>query len=64
MRSERRGQRDLFEETATVPDLRPELRAKLSPLLQRLLTEAAGIGQPDETTNSGDQENGDDQDHA
>src|SRR3954469_14013779 len=41
MRSERHSQRDLFEERAPVPHLRPELRAKLTPLLQILLTEAA-----------------------
>ena len=64
MRSERHSQRDLFEERATVPHLQPELRAKLTPLLQILLTEAAGVGQQDEVTWSGDQEGGDDQDHV
>jgi hypothetical protein len=64
MRSERHSQRDLFEERATVPHLQPELRAKLTPLLQILLTEAAGVGQQDKTTRSGAQEDGDDQDHA
>ena len=49
MRSERHSQRDLFEERTTVPHLRPDLQAKLTPLLQILLTEAAGVGQPDET---------------
>ena len=48
MRSERHSQRDLFEERATVPHLRPDLQAKLTPLLQILLTEAAGVGQQDE----------------
>ena len=38
--------------------------AKLTPLLQILLTEAAGVGQQDKTTRSGAQEDGDDQDHA
>jgi hypothetical protein len=64
MRSEQHSQRDLFEERAPPPHLRPELRAKLSPLLQILLTEAAGIGQQDETARAGAQEDGDDQDHA
>jgi hypothetical protein len=64
MRRERHSQRDLFEERATVPHLRPELRAKLSPLLQALLTEAADIGPQDAATRSGAQEDGDDQDHA
>ena len=64
MRRERHSQRDLFEERATVPHLQPELRAKLTPLLQILLTEAAGVGQQDKTTRSGAQEDGDDQDHA
>jgi hypothetical protein len=64
MRRERHSQRDLFEERATVPHLRPELRAKLTPLLQTLLTEAADIGPQDTTTRSGAQEDGDDQDHA
>ena len=44
MRRERHSQRDLFDERATVPHLRPDLQAKLTPLLQILLTEAAGIG--------------------
>jgi hypothetical protein len=64
MRSERHSQRDLFEERVTVPHLRPELRAKLTPLLQILLTEAADIGPQDAATRSGAQEDGDDQDHA
>jgi hypothetical protein len=64
MRSERHSQRDLFDERATVPHLRPELRAKLTPLLQILLTEAADIGPQDAATRAGAQEDGDDQDHA
>jgi hypothetical protein len=64
MRDERHSQKDLFEDRTTVPDLRPELRAKLSPLLQILLTEAAGVGHQDNTTNPSAQEDGDDQDHA
>ena len=64
MRSERHSQRDLFEDRATVPTLQPDLRAKLTLLLQVLLTEAAGVGQQHKTTNAGAQEDGDDQDHA
>ncbi len=64
MKSERHSQRDLFEARATAPDLRPDLHAKLSPLVQILLKEAAGVGQQDEATSSGGQEDGDDQDHA
>ncbi len=64
MESERHGQRDLFEERPTVPILQPDLRAKLALLLQRLLTEAAGVGQQDDTTRAGAQEDSDDQDHA
>jgi hypothetical protein len=60
MRSERHSQRDLFEERATVLHLRPDLQAKLTPLLQILLTEAAGVGQQDETARAGAQEDGDD----
>jgi hypothetical protein len=55
-------QRDLFEGKVVVLDLRPEIRAKLTSLLQGLLTEAAGrkakAGSPR------DGEAGDDQDHA
>jgi hypothetical protein len=64
MRSQQHSQRDLFEEEAPLPPLRAELRAKLSPLLQVLLTEAAGIGAQDAATRSNGQEDGDDQDHA
>ena len=65
MRSARRHQRDLFEPTARVADLRLDLRAKVTPLLQALLTEAAGV-RPRSTTadDRGREEHGDDQDHA
>ena len=63
MRSERHSQRDLFDERAAGPHLRPDLQAKLSPLLQALLTEAADIG-PQGGDTLGAQEDGDDQDHA
>ena len=41
MRRARRNQRDLFDETAQVAELRPDLRSRLTPLLQALLAEAA-----------------------
>jgi hypothetical protein len=59
MRSARRNQRDLFEPAPRVADLGSDLRTKLTPLLQALLTEAAGV-EPD----PGREEDGDDQDHA
>jgi hypothetical protein len=65
MGSTRHHQRDLFEPAARVADLRPDLRAELTPLLQTLLTEAAGV-EPRSTTSDdrGREEGGDDQDHA
>ena len=65
MRSTRRHQRDLFEPAARVADLRPDLRTKLTPLLQALLTEAAGVEpQPTTLDDRGHEEDGDDQDRA
>jgi hypothetical protein len=65
MRSTRRHQRDLFEPAAGVADLGPDLRTKLTPLLQALLTEAAGV-EPDPTPSDdlGREEDGDDQDRV
>ena len=64
MRSARRKQGDLFEEVR-VTELRPELRSRLTPLLQTLLAEAAQAElrqtPPDDDLGSG--EAGDDQDH-
>ena len=64
MRRARGNQRDLFDEAARVAELRPDLRAKLTPLLQALLSEAAGMephrSEPDDL---GGEEAGDDQDH-
>jgi hypothetical protein len=57
-----RSQPDLFDERATRPHLTPELRARLTPLLQSLLTEAAGLGQP--APHASAKEDGDDQDHV
>lgn len=54
MRGERHRQRDLFEPQETTP-----LQAKLAPLLQALLTEAAAI----ERVRCDNSETGDDQDH-
>ena len=59
----RRSQRDPFEETPQVAELRPDLRNQLALLLQALLAEAAGVQQHRaESLNGG--EAGDDQDHA
>ncbi len=63
MRSERYDQADLFQEQATMAGLLPELRSKVSLLLQALLAEAAGLGRT-EATQAIRQEGGDDQDHA
>jgi hypothetical protein len=55
----------LFEEATRTMNLQPEMRAKLTPLLQILLAEAADIVPHD--TEAGvpiDKENGDDQDRA
>jgi hypothetical protein len=65
MRKGRRRQRDLFDEAAQLSELRPDLRTTLAPLLQALLTEAAG-GQRRQTAakDRDGEEAGDDQDHA
>jgi|HubBroStandDraft_1064217.scaffolds.fasta_scaffold00022_70 hypothetical protein len=59
------SQRDLFEPAIGVVPLQADLRMKLTPLLQALLSEAAGVearqGQLDDL---GGKEAGDDQDHA
>lgn len=59
----RRNQRDLFDEVALVAELRPDLRTKLTPLLQALLSEAAGLD-PSQVEDLGGEEVGDDQNHA
>ena len=62
MRSERHRQRDLFEQRPILPELRSDLRSKLTPLLQELLTEAARDALlPAMTTREG---KGDEQDQA
>ncbi len=61
----RRSQRDLFDETPQVAELRPDLRNKLALLLQALLAEAAGVQQQRTESPACDGgEAGDDQDHA
>jgi hypothetical protein len=64
MRSERRTQADRFEQETLVPDLPPSLRAKLTPLLQALLREAAGQRSLTEADDLHGEEGRDDQDHA
>jgi hypothetical protein len=61
----RRNQRDLFDEAARVADLRPDLRAKLTPLLQALLSAAAAV-EPRQSKSGdlGGEEAGDDQDRT
>jgi len=58
-----RSQRDLFDETPQVAELRPDLRNKLALLLQALLAEAANVQQHG-TESLGGVEAGDDQNHA
>jgi hypothetical protein len=65
MQRARRNQRDLFDEATRVADLWPDLRAKLTPLLQALLSEAAGVAPRQSKSDTLDaEEAGDDQDHA
>ena len=59
-----RSQPDLFDERATHPHLTPELRARVTALLQSLLAEVAGLGQPDTARPASAKEDGDDQDHV
>jgi hypothetical protein len=64
MRRARRNQPDLFE-APRVADLRPDLRSKLTPLLQALLAEAAGMESRQSTSDDrSGEEDGDDQDHV
>ena len=61
MGSARRKQGDLFED-GQVTELRPELRSRLAPLIQALLTEAArlGVRQQAQSHGLGESERGDD----
>ena len=65
MRRARHSQGDLFNEATPTMELRPDLRTKLTPLLQALLAEAASVeprrAKPEDL---GGEEGGDDQDHA
>ena len=63
MRRAQRSQRDLFDETPQMAELRPDLRNKLALLLQALLSEAASV-QQHRTESVGGVEAGDDQNHA
>lgn len=61
----RRSQKDLFDETPQMAELRPDLRNRLALLLQALLAEAAGVQQHrTEALDRDDGEAGDDQDHT
>ena len=64
MRSTRQRQGDLFEEVRAT-ELRPELRSRLAPLLQKLLAEAAQAELPQTPSDDdlGSREASDDQDH-
>ena len=65
MRRARGSQRDLFDEAIRVAELRPDLRTKLTPLLQALLSEAAELEAHQSRLNDlGGEEAGDDQNHA
>jgi hypothetical protein len=65
MRRARHNQGDLFDEATQMMELRPDLRSKLTPLLQLLLAEAAGVGwRQAKREDLGSGEGGDDQDHA
>ena len=65
MRKAPRRPRDLFDEAPPLTELRPDLRTRLAPLLQVLLTEAAGWQQRQAESKDRDgEEAGDDQDHT
>ena len=60
----RGNQRDLFATEITVALLQPAIRSRLKPLLQSLLTEAAGTRPLDASAAHDSKEGGDEQDHA
>lgn len=64
MRRAQGNQRELFDEATLVAELRPDLRAKLTPLLQALLSEAAGMEPHQSPSVDRGEEAGDDQDHV
>jgi hypothetical protein len=57
-------QRDLFDNAIPTPELRPELRTNLAPLLQALLMEAAKVQRRGCEPDLQNEEGGDDEDHA
>lgn len=57
-------QADLFVPQPSLPDPGPALRARLRPLLQVLLAEAAGLVRAAAAPEADGREDGDDQDHA
>ncbi len=65
MRRARGSQRDLFDGPIRVAELRPDLRTKLTSLLQALLSEAASL-EPHQSPldDLGEEEAGNDQNHA
>jgi hypothetical protein len=65
MRGAESSQRDLFEPQRVTPELRPDLRAKLTLLLRLLLAEAAGVvSQSALSDDRCDKGEGDEQDQA
>ncbi len=64
MRRAQHNQRDLFDQATRVRELPPDLRTKLTPLVQVLLTEAAAAGPRQAKADDLGEEDGDDQDHA
>lgn len=64
MRRARHNQRDLFDQATRVTELPSDLRTKLTPLLQVLLTEAAGAEPRQAKADDLGEEDSDDQDHA
>ena len=65
MQRARRSQRDLFDEATRVAELQPDLRAKLTPLLQALLSEVAGVEPRQSKADTlSAEEAADDQDHG
>lgn len=57
-------QADLFLPPPSLPDPGPGLPARLRPLLQALLAEAAGLVRAETAPEANGREDGDDQDHA
>jgi hypothetical protein len=64
MRRARHIQKDLFDDPTPASELRPELRIKLTPLVQALLVEAAGVELRQAKPDPRVEEKGNDQDNA